>query len=383
MPRHPPPFVSLVCDHFKDLPDPRVERTRLHSLMNILVMALCGVVSGADGWDQLSAFAKNRKEWLESFLDMPSGVPCADTFSRVFSSLEPKAFEKCFRELVAGLAKSFEGEVIAIDGKSLKGAIKKAGSKTPLHLVHVWATQQRLLLSQRAVTRGASGETRASMEMLALLDLKGGIVTTDANGCTADMTTAIRAQGADYVLALKGNRGKQHKYVKQLFAAAEAKRYAGVPTHVTRDDAHGRVEERIVRVLEPSEWPAGKRAQWTDRRTAVQVERVRLVNGKTSTERHYYVSSLPPDPEVHARVVREHWGIENHLHWSLDVTFAEDRRIIRNEVGAQNFALMARIALMLLRNEKSEKHGAPTKRKIAAWNPDYIFRVLTAGISKA
>jgi predicted transposase YbfD/YdcC len=383
MPKHPPPFVSLVCEHFKDLPDPRIERTRLHSLLNVLVMALSCVVAGADGWDAMAAFAKLNRKWFEGFLDLPAGVPSADTFRRVLSSLEPKAFEKCFRELVTGLAQSLEGEVVAIDGKALRGAIQKAGSKTPLHLVHVWATKQRLLLSQRAVTRGASGEVAASLEMLALLDLRKAIVTTDANGCTAEMTTAIRAQGADYVLALKGNRGKQHEYVERLFADAEARRYVGVPKHVTRDDAHGRVEKRIVRVLEPTDWPTAKRAQWTDRRTAVQIERVRRVNGKTSTERHYYVSSLPPDPETHARVVREHWGIENHLHWSLDVTFGEDRRIIRDEVGAQNFALLARLALMLLRNEKSEKYGAPIKRKMAGWNPDYIFRVLTAGITKA
>jgi predicted transposase YbfD/YdcC len=346
-------------------------------------MALSCVIAGADGWDAMAAFAKLNRKWFESYLDLPAGVPSADTFRRVFSSLEPKAFEKCFRELVTGLAQSLEGEVVAIDGKALRGAIDKAGSKTPLHLVHVWATKQRLLLSQRAVTHGASGEVAASLEMLALLDLRKAIVTTDANGCTAEMTTAIRARGADYVLALKGNRGKQHEYVEELFAAAEAKRYAGVPAHVTRDAAHGRVEKRIIRVLEPTDWPAGKRAQWTDRRTAVQIERVRRINGKTSTERHYYVSSLPPDSDLHARVVREHWGIENHLHWALDVTFGEDRRIIRDEAGAQNFALLARLALMLLRNEKSEKYGAPIKRKMAGWNPDYIFRVLTAGITKA
>jgi predicted transposase YbfD/YdcC len=381
--RKHPPFVSLVCDHFKDLPDPRVERTRLHSLLNVLVMALSGVIAGADGWDDIATFGRMQKEWFKTFLDMPAGVPSADTFRRVLSSLDPRAFEACFRELIAGLAQGFEGEVVAIDGKSLRGAITKAGSKTPLHLVHVWATKQRLLLSQRVSIGGASGEVAASLEMLALLDLQRAIVTTDANGCTAEMTTAIRARGADYVLALKGNRGKQHEYVEQLFAEAEQKRYVGVPTHVTRDDAHGRVEKRVLRVLEPTNWPAAKRSPWTDRRTAVQIERTRRVNGKTATERHYYVSSLPPDPATHARVVREHWGIENHLHWSLDVTFGEDRRIIRDEVGAQNFALISRLALMLLRNEKSEKYGAPIKRKMAGWNPDYIFRVLTAGLSKA
>jgi predicted transposase YbfD/YdcC len=380
--RKPPPFVSLVCEHFKELPDPRVERTRLHSLLNVLVMALSGVIAGADGWDDLAAFAKVNKGWFATFLELPAGVPSADTFRRVLSSLEPRGFEKCFRELVAGLAQSVEGEVVAIDGKSLRGAITKAGSKTPLHLVHVWATKQRLLLSQRGIQGGASGEVAASLEMLGLLDLRKAIVTTDANGCTAEMTTAIRAQGADYVLALKGNRGKQHGYVEQLFAAAETEKYAGVATHVSRDKGHGRLETRTVRVLEPTDWPDAKRLPWTDRRTAVQIERSRQVNGKTSVERHYYVSSLPPDAEAHARVVREHWGIENHLHWALDVTFGEDRRVIRDEVGAQNFALLARLALMLLRNEKSEKYGAPIKRKMAGWNPDYIFRVLTAGLSK-
>ena len=382
MPKLPPPFVSLICDHFDDLPDPRIERTRLHSLVNILVMTLCGVISGADGWESLEVFAKSRAEWFRTFLDMPGRTPSADTFRRVLSSLDPKAFEKCFRELIAGIAGSFQGEVVAIDGKSLRGAIQKAGSTTPLHLVHVWATSQRLLLSQRAVG-GAYGEVAATLEMLELLDLRGAIVTTDANGCTAEMTTAIRAKGADYVLALKGNRSRQHSFIVDLFDEAARAKYVGLATHESRDEAHGRIEKRVLRVLEPASWPAAKRADWTDRRTAVLIERTRIVKGKKSLERHYYVSSLPPDPKVHAKVVRAHWGVENHLHWALDVTWGEDRRTIRDEVGAQNFALLTRLALMLLRNERTDKHGAPTKRKKAAWEPEYLLRVLTAGISSA
>lgn len=376
------PFVSLVCQHFEELPDPRIERTRAHSLLNILVMALCGVIVGVDGWDSLALFAKSRADWLRTFLDIPGRTPSADTFRRVFSSLDPKAFEKCFRQFISSIAQSFEGEVVAIDGKSLRGAIDKAGSTTPLHLVHVWATNQRLLLSQRAV-RGAPGEVAASVEMLECLDLRGAIVTTDANGCTGKMTTAVRARGADYVLALKGNRGTHHKYVIEQFEAAAKNKYAGVPTYRSRDKAHGRKEERVLRVLELASWPETRAHDWTDRRTAVLIERTREVHGKTSVEKHYYVSSLPPDPKVHAGVVRAHWGVENHLHWALDVTWGEDRRIIRDKTGAQNFALLTRLALMLLRSEKTEKLSAPMKRKMAGWNPDYLLRVLSAGITPA
>jgi predicted transposase YbfD/YdcC len=379
MPRTPSKFIECIVEHFDGLDDPRVARTRRHPLINILVIGLAGVAAGASGWEGLEQFAASRKDWLRTFLDLPHGTPSADTIRRVFASLNPRAFEECFRNVIAEFARSVAGEVVAIDGKSLRGAIKQAGSKTPLHMVHVWATEQRLLLSQRAVG-GAFDEVSATLEMLKLLELKNAIVTTDANGCTAEMTTAIRARGANYVLALKGNRGPQHKYVVGLFAEAAKSGYAGLSMHETTNTGHGRTERRTVRVLEPREWPDPKRLPWTDRRSAVMIERRRLVRGKETLETHYYLSSLPPDAAAHAHAIRAHWGIENHLHWALDVTFGEDRQRIRDKTAAENFAIINRLALMLLRNEKTDKHGAPTKRQRCAWEVDYLARVLTAGI---
>lgn len=382
--RTPPKLVTIIHHHFGDLEDPRIERTRAHPLINVLVMALGGVLAGASGWDPLEVFARTHKKFFEQILEMPAGTPSADTFRRVFEALDPTAFERCFRGFIAELAKPFAGEVIAIDGKSVRGAIDKAGSTTPMHLVHVWATEQRLLLSQRAVS-GAYAEVSAALEMLQFLDVEGATITLDANGCTAKMTTAIREKKAHYVLALKANRGAQYRFAVDQFAALEKRRYAGVPTYRTSEDAHGRHEERTVRVLEPAAdaWPIPKRDDWTERRTLVLIDRLRVVNGKRSVETHYYVSSHAPDPKQLAQAIRAHWSVENHLHWQLDVTWGEDRRLIRDRTGAQNFALVSRLALMMLRNEKTDRHGAPTKRLRAGWDPDYLLRVLTAGIAPA
>ena len=249
--------------------DPRIDRTKLHPLMNVLVMALCGAISGVNGWDELALFARTRQKWFAQALDMPHGTPSADTFRRVFEALDPRELEGALRTWVSGVAKSFEDEVVAMDGKALKGAIERAGSTTPLHLLHVWATQQHLLLGQELVA-GAPGETAGILEVLKRLKIDGAIVTTDANGCTKKVTVAIREAGANYVLALKGNRGPLHKHVEELFTRAEARGFRRVATHRTDDDGHGREEKRIVRVL-PLTRHADVLDGWCDIRSVVLV----------------------------------------------------------------------------------------------------------------
>jgi predicted transposase YbfD/YdcC len=379
--RQPPRSLQLVAEHFTPLQDPRINRTKRHPLPNILLMALCGSICGTEGWDELVDFCRARKKWFASFLDMPDGIPSADTFRRVFERLAPRRFEECFRNWVAALAVDLAGEVVAIDGKTLRGLVEKAGEKTQLHLVHVWATKQKLLLAQRAVDGGASGEMAAIPKLLELLDLEGAIITTDANGCTAPVTRAIVESGADYVLAVKGNRGRFYDHVVSAFAGRE--RFAAGHKHTEVEEGHGRRETRVVSVLEPEDWPwkTKNNGEWAGLRTAARIERTREVIGeKTSTEVHYFVCTLPPEAQRIGEAIRAHWGVENGLHWTLDVAFADDQRKVRNARSAENLATVARMALTLVKREPTRKRGVAAKRKIAGWDADYLALVLTSGI---
>ena len=381
----PTPRRPRVLDHivetFSGLEDPRIDRTKRHSLMNVLVMALCGTICGAEGWDELVDFCDSRRRWFETFLDMPNGVPSADTFRRVFERLDPTAFQERFTKFVSGLARDLSGEVVAIDGKTLRGLVERAGKEAQLHLVHVWATSQKLLLAQQAVD-GASGEMGAIPSLLALLDLEGAIITTDANSCTAPVTRAIVESKADYVLAVKGNRGRFYDHVVNAFA--ESAPTKNVRTHGRVEEGHGRKETRIVSVLEPDNWPwkTKKNGDWAGLRTAVRIERRReLLDGESQSDVHYYISSLPPDPERIAKAIRAHWDIENGLHWLLDVAFDDDTRAVRNARSAENLAIVARMAFTLVKQDPTRKRGVAASRKKAGWDTDYLAHVLTSGMS--
>jgi predicted transposase YbfD/YdcC len=373
MKRPLPPAVSFAFEVFADVEDPRIARTRLHPLMNVLVMALCGALAGANGWDELADFAESRLGWFKTVLDVPHGTPSADTFRRVFEVLDPRQLEAAMQGWIAKVSESFADQVVAIDGKSLRGAITEAGSKTPLHLLHAWAVEQHLLLAQQRV-EGAPGEVGGIPELLKRMKIPGATVTTDANGCTRAVTEAVRDARADFALALKGNRGPIHARISSLFVEAERRKFRGLPVHRSSDKAHGRLERRTVRAmtLPADAVPDG----WRDVRTAVMIDRTRQISGETSTERHFYVSSLPADGiEKLARVIRSHWGIENSLHWLLDVAFDEDSRRIRDETSAENYALVARLALMLLKRSPDRK-SINLKRKRVAWQEDYLGYVL-------
>jgi predicted transposase YbfD/YdcC len=371
-----PRAIQVALEAFASVEDPRIDRTKLHPLMNVLVMALCGALSGANGWDELATFSESRLPWFATVLDVAHGAPSADTFRRVFEAIDPRELEDAMRRWIASVSGSFVGEVIAIDGKSLKAAIEKAGSTTPLHLLHVWATDQHLLLGQRRV-EGAPGEVGAIGELLKRLQIEGAIVTTDANGCTKTVTSAVREAKADYVLALKGNRGPLHAQVKDLFATAEARKFRGVAAHRSENRGHGRVETRVVRAIPLAQGAVS--SDWCDARTVVMIDRTRKVAGKTTAERHYYIASVEADAEKLARAIRAHWGIENNLHWTLDVAFDEDSRRIRDERSGENFALVTRLALMMLKRAP-EKRSVNLKRKRASWDADYVGRLLAGGI---
>jgi predicted transposase YbfD/YdcC len=370
----PPIVIHFALEAFSAVGDPRVDRCKLHPLMNVLVMSLAGALAGVNGWDELVLFSEAHLPWFETFLDVPHGVPSADTFRRVFEVLDPREVEAAIRQWIRSVSETFEGEVVAIDGKSLKGSIKKAGTTTPLHLLHVWAAGQRLLLGQQRV-EGAPGEVAAIPELLKRVHVEGTIVTADANACTTAVTEAVRNAGAHYVLALKGNRGPLHARAKKMFANAEAQGFSGLPTYTEASRGHGRREERIVRVLGIDDPPKG----WRELTSVVMVERTRTKADKTTTERSYYITSLGPEPERIAHAIRAHWSIENQLHYILDVAFDEDSRRIRDERAAENYALVCRLALMMLKRSPA-KLSVNLKRKKAAWDPKFLSELLFSGI---
>jgi len=378
MPRKPKsPALDGLLDAFSKVPDPRIDRRMFHPLVNVLTMSLFGAICGADGWEALELYAEERAEFFATFLEMRKGTPSADTFRRVFEALDPKAFQDAFRQWLKPFLDNLEGQTIAMDGKTLRGALAHtAGKNGAFHLMHIWATEQHLLLAQKAVD-GAPGEIQAAVELLKLLDLKGATVTADANSCAAAISTAVREAGADYVLALKGNRGALHRHVEALFADAARDGYSGVKRFESDDRAHGRIEYRLVRALPLDHLPPRVEATWADLRTAVQVERVRAAD-QVTLSRAYYLTSHAPDPKFLAARIRGHWSVENQLHHCLDVSFAEDRRRIHDENGAQNFALVTRYALSLLKREPT-KMSVAMKRRRAAWGETYILNVLSSG----
>lgn len=380
MPRQPKPAIlASLLDSFGQVPDPRVARTRHHPLVNVLTMALFGAICGADGWEALALFAEQRASFFKGVLSMPNGTPSADTFRRVFEAIDPKAFQEAFRQWLKPVLENLEGQTIALDGKTLRGALARTRGGGAFHILHVWAAEQQLLLGQKAV-EGAPGETHAVVELLALLDLQGATVTADANSCTAEVTAAVRESGADYVLALKGNRSALHNHVRRRFAEAEKAGDPGIKKAESRDKAHGRMEYRRVCALPLGDLPPSIRAPWADLKTMVQIDRIRSADELT-INRAYYVTSHKPDAALLAERIRRHWSIENQLHHCLDVTFDEDRRSIRSENGAQNFALITRYALSMLKREPS-KMSVAMKRRKAAWGETYLLDVLTSGFAQ-
>ena len=374
------PQALLFAQHFATLPDPR-RRLPRHPLLSILFIVLAAQLCGAEGWDAMVAFARAKQAWLVSFLELPQGIPSADTLRRVIGALEPKAFATCFQAWVGALAGALRGEVVAVDGKAIRGAYEAAHRTTPLYLVHVWATEQRLLLGQRAVA-GAPGESPGAEAVLKLLALQGAVVTGDANLCTKRVAQTVLAQGADYVLALKGNRGVMHTHVRQFWHAAAAQDFVDVAVRRVRrlNTGHGRTEERRSFAVASSLLsPLVQR--WPGVASVIMVERIRSTVARTQQERHYYLSSLPPTVTTLHHAIRQHWRVENDLHWCLDVSFGEDRCRIRDLRAAENVAMVRRMALQLLKRQPGETVGVPIRRLRAGWDNAYLVQVLSTGLT--
>jgi len=366
---------------FDELEDPRLDRTKLHRLSDILTITLCGVICGADSWTEIELFGQSKIEWLRTFLELPNGIPSHDTFGRVFSRLDPEQLEHCFQNWMQALAQATGGQLVAIDGKTLRGSFDKAGGKAAIHMVSAWCEANRLVLGQLA-TDAKSNEIEAIPRLLRMLDLTDAVVTIDAMGCQKAIARQIREQDGHYVLQLKKNQETLHDLVVETFDELTRRPIPGVSYgfHEDLDAGHGRVEIRRIWTTEWTDWYA-KRSDWSGLRSFVCVESVRTVGEQTSTDRRYYISDLDAqDAPAMLGHIRGHWGVENRLHWSLDVSFREDQ--LRNRIGqsAENFSRMRRLALNLLRRDKTCKAGVKGKRLKACLDSDYLLRVLSQGI---
>jgi predicted transposase YbfD/YdcC len=371
---------TSISEHFASLPDPRVERTKVHALINIVSIGLCAVISGAEEWVAMEAYGQAKRDFLGTFLDLEAGIPSHDTFRRVFGLLDPEQFQACFLSWVRSIERLTAGEVIAIDGKRLCGSRNQAAGKAAINIVSAWATENRLVLGQRKVDE-KSNEITAIPELLELLTLKGCIITIDAMGCQREIAETIHGKEADYVLALKGNQPELHQAVVDFFTSVLAPKQATTPFAYKRtvDADHGRIETRQHWISEEIAWlPAvtGK-PLWPGLRSIAMIQAQRRIGEQVTTFVRYYLSSLPADAARFAYAARSHWKIENQLHWSLDVSFHEDANRTRTDYAPQNLAVLRHIALNLLQQERTAKASLKVKRLRAAWDTDYLRKVLT------
>jgi predicted transposase YbfD/YdcC len=370
------PTSARLFDAFAHVRDPRRSNAR-HRLFDIFVIALCAVISGAEGWEDMEEYGYAQAEWFQQFLDLPHGIPSHDTFRRVLSRLKPDELTQCFVSWTEALRESLDGEIVAIDGKTLRRSFDHAASQGAIHMVSAWANAHRLVLGQLKVD-DKSNEITAIPQLLRMLELEGAIVTIDAMGCQKEIAKTITEQGAEYVLALKDNHPTLHEEVKLLFEDVKAERLDDITAehHTTIDADHGRLETRHYWSTSDIEC-LGVKGSWAKIAGVGLVESHREVGGEVSIEQRFFLTSLPCNAVQFAQAVREHWGVENALHWVLDVSFREDDCRIRQGHGAQNMAVLRHMALNLLRREPGHKRGIKARRKRAGWERDYLFRVLT------
>ena len=362
-----------ILEHFADLEDPRT-RESLHRLEEVLLVAICGILSGADGWAGVALWGQTKLPWLRQFLPFENGTASHDTFGRVFALLDAAVFEHCFISWMSSVCGAFQGLEVAIDGKTLRRS-KSRGGKA-IHMVSAFAGGLGLTLGQ-VKTSEKSNEITAIPELLDALLLKGCIVTIDAMGCQTAIAAKIVEKESDYVLAVKNNQPTLAQAIEGFFIGAESKAWEGVPHTFAEwiEKDHGRIETRRCWVVDDLGC-LGKDHKWAQPKTLSMVEAIRKVNGVASTERRYYISSLQADAERMGTVVRGHWGVENGLHWSLDVAYGEDQARMREGNSAENFSILRRITLNLLKPDKTVKVGIKNKRLKAGWDDAYRAKIL-------
>jgi len=371
---------SVFENHFGIIEDKRQERKVMHKLIDILFIAVAGTITNAADWDEIEIFAQEREEWFRKYLELPYGIPTHQTFKRVFQWLDPKQFEKCFIRWVQDIASLSERSVVAIDGKTMRGAYTDEDKKSPIHIVSAWASENGMVLGQ-VKTNEKSNEITAIPELLDLLTVKNCIITIDAMGTQTKIAEKIIEKKADYVLALKGNQKNLHKDVVDFFDDAEKTEFKEIEysSSTTTDKGHGRKETRKYYMVENIEWLSQKE-QWKGIKSIGMAVRHCEIKGKKTIEKRYYISSLTGSIDEFANAVRKHWGIEV-THWCLDVIFKEDSRRIRKENGPENLATLKRIALNIVRKDTSmSKHSLKSKRYAASLSVDTLEQLLVKNI---
>lgn len=369
--------TALIETHFSQLTEPRAKHSIKHLLLDIIVITLCATICGANDWEAVAEYGRTKEEWLKKLLALPNGIPSHDTFARLFARLNPEELQSCFRQWMQAVHQVTNGELLNVDGKTLRGAREGGNNRSFIHMVSVWSASNRLVLGQRKVSE-KSNEITAIPELLKLLEIQGCLVSIDAMGCQTEIAKTILEQGADYVLALKANQGNMYEDVTQLFDLARQQdlNHNGDQFHSTIEKGHGGIEIRRYAVMGNTEHLLGAE-KWAGLRSIGMVESERKVNGQiASIEQRYYLISLECDVNLFADAVRNHWSIENQLHWVLDVSFAEDARRGCQGYSAENLAVIRHIALNLLSQEKKASVGIENKRLKAGWDNRYLETVL-------
>lgn len=362
-----------MLELFEQLEDPRVERTKQHKLIDIVSITLCAVLCGCNDWEEIELFGKNKESWLRTFLALPNGIPSHDTINRLFAALSPSSFQEVFLQWVEQVATLSEGRIISIDGKRLCGS-GVGGKKAVVHMVSAWCNLNNISLGQ-IKTEEKSNEITAIPKLLEIIMVKGCIVTIDAMGCQKEIASKIVEKEGDYLLALKGNQGHLLDDVKEAF---EQSKSSEIESHVTKlEKGHGRIEKRTCNIIRNIDWICDAQ-EWTNLRALVQVksERTIITTDEKQIETRYYISSSKASALEIGNTVRSHWGIENKLHWSLDVSFNEDDSRKMAGFAAENFSTITKIALGILQNDKSKKLSIKKKRMKAGWNEEFIEHLI-------
>lgn len=372
------PVASLI-EHFTQVADPRSKLGKRHLLLDIIIIAICAVICGADNWPAVVLFGHSKEAWLRTFLRLPHGIPAEDTFRRVFGLLDPEQLQQHFRAWIDAAIPRAPDQVIPVDGKTLRRSHDRATDQGAIHMVSAWATANGLVLGQLKVA-AKSNEIPAIPKLLQLLDIAGCIVTVDAIGCQREIAATVIAQDADYMLAVKGNQPDLEAAIAESFAYAEAQGWRDVEydEHQTTNKNHGRIETRQCWTIQDPDYLFYVRqfADWPGLNTIVKVQTERQVGPEVTAKIRYFITSLGNDAPAALRAVREHWGIENQLHWRLDVVFREDDSRLRKGHGAENFAVLRHIALSLLQQERQSKLGVKNKRLRAALDEQYLCQIL-------
>ena len=365
---------SKMLSFFDDLTDPRVDRTKLHSLKDIIGITICAVLSGCDDWDEIELYGQQKSDWLRQFLQLTNGIPSHDTFNRVFAALDPLELQQCFISWVQSIAKITNGRVVSLDGKRLCNS-GVDGKKGFIHMVSAWCNANNMVLGQ-VKTDEKSNEITAIPVLLDLLVLEGAIVTIDAMGCQQQIAEKIIDCKADYVLAVKENQPHLLDDIKEAFEQT-----ANAESHSSLEKSHGRIEKRTCKVITDTDWIC-KQANWKNLQSIIRVESERtiLATGQHQREIRYYIASLPDSPESFLSITRQHWSIENKLHWSLDVTFKEDLSTKQAGNAAENFSTITKVALNLLKNNKSKKLSINKKRLLCSWDNDFLAQTVFSEI---